>query len=73
MRYPLPLLTAILAGGLVAILPMTWASAQDSKVKTKLPAKTGVKAPKAAAEASANPGTEKDTPEHNLLDACGRG
>jgi hypothetical protein len=69
MRHSFPRLTALLAGGLLAILPMTWASAQDSKVTKEFAAKAGVKAPKTADDAKNKPGTEREVPEYNLLDA----
>ena len=72
MRHSFPHLTAFLAGGLLAILPMSWASAQDSKVKKESAAKPGVKAPKAAADAKTKSGTEQEVPEYSLLDAVGQ-
>ena len=71
MRHSFSYTAALLAGGMLAVLPATWASAQDSKIKTKAPAKAGVKA-RASVHADAK-STEKPVAESTLLEAMSQG
>ena len=57
----------------MAILPMTWASAQEAKPKDRVKGKTSVKAPKAPASSQSESKPTPEASEHNLLDAMRQG
>ena len=73
MRHSSHRFCVFLAGGLLAVLPLTWASAQEAKIKDRVKGKTSVKAPKAPTGSQTDSKTSSEATELNLLDAMRQG